>query len=69
MRMHDPRQYLAARGFHENCVIECSVCPKTFLAKDGVAFPAQNNGEPIMGYFCSEVCYLAAIPVEICFRA
>ena len=69
MRVNDPRQYLAWRRLDANCVIECCLCPVQFVAKDGVAFEVLNRGERVMGYMCSEECYLSHLPLELCARA
>ncbi len=58
----DPKPYLAVRGFNRKAVIECAVCPKTFVAEEGVAFPARNGDEPLIAYFCTTECYLAVAP-------
>ena len=75
MRMTEPTQYLPFVNQRRqstltvNDRVECAVCPNTFRIKDGAAFAATCNGEPIVGLFCSEVCYLAAIPLQSCGRA
>lgn len=69
MRVNDPLQYLAVRGFHPDCIIECALCTTKFRAGDGVAYPAQNNGTPITAYVCSDACFLAHVPVTCCARA
>ena len=69
MRVHDPRQYLAVRGVNPHMVIQCPVCPAQFIAEDGVAFPAQSNGEPFIAYFCCEACYVRALPREAMWNA
>jgi hypothetical protein len=69
MHLNDPRQYLAVRGLNPKTVIECCICPKKFPADEGVAYPVRNGEEPVMGFFCEDLCYLAALPREACWRA
>ena len=70
MLLNDPATYMRLRGHAPNLTIECAVCPKRFEAKDGVAFPARDSvGNPIMALFCSNICYLAAMPTQILGRA
>jgi hypothetical protein len=68
--LNDPAVYMRLRGYPETVVIECAVCPKQFAANEGVAFPAKNkDGQPIIAAFCCFACYLAAMPVQILWRA
>ena len=69
MLLNNPASYMRLRGYDGTTVIECAYCPTKFAAKDGVAYPAQNEGEPVTGYFCSDRCYLSAIPTNIMWRA
>ena len=50
-------------------VIECAACPTYFQIYKGFAFEAQNNGELLIGFFCSSQCFLRVIPVNCCGRA
>jgi hypothetical protein len=69
MRWHDPMQYIKLHHWNPDAVIECAICPTKFVARNGFAFPASAHGEPIIGYFCTEMCYLAAMPRETCGHA
>lgn len=49
--------------------IGCAVCPTTFQVKDGAAFEARCGNEPVIGLFCSTLCFIKAVPADCCARA
>lgn len=56
-----------------NQICECSAlgCTNTFTLKDGVAFlgRAKAEDETRLFFFCSNACYLQAMPPEACWQA
>lgn len=64
---------LSSKGFSPFTVCECSAmhCSKTFAVIDGVAFPGHTPSDPTtrLYFFCSNDCYLRALPPEACWRA
>ena len=53
-------------------VCECAAmnCSNQFKLKDGWAFPGHGVDDQSvrMYFFCDAVCFLAAMPVEACYR-
>lgn len=70
----EPTQYLpflnkrAGVAYTPDTIIKCCVCPTPFRVKDGFAIAASHNGSPIIGLFCTAVCFLQAVPLECCGR-
>jgi hypothetical protein len=64
---------LSSKGVSPFQACECSAmhCTKVFALIDGVAFPGQtaSNPETRFYFFCSNECYLRAMPPEACWRA
>jgi hypothetical protein len=71
MRQTDALQYLPQRGLSPHLEIECMSphCTKKFTLSVAVAFPACFDDTVTMAFFCSEACYLAAIPPDACPQA
>jgi hypothetical protein len=71
MRQTDALQYLPRRRLNPLLEVECASehCTKKFTLSVGVAFPACFDNVVTMAFFCSEACYLAAIPPDACPRA
>jgi hypothetical protein len=64
--------YLLHRGLDPLAVVECQSadCDRDVELAQAVAFPATfGNGGLQMAFFCSEECYLAAVPACACPRA
>jgi hypothetical protein len=72
MRIHEALLYLPHRGLDPLAVIECQApnCDRDVQLAQAVAFPARVADEGLkMAFFCSEECYLGAVPACACPRA
>lgn len=74
MRIHEAVQYLSQRNLNPLTVIECQApsCGNSVQLARAVAFPARLGEEAdrlSMAFFCSEACYLEAIPACSCPKA
>ena len=72
MSITDANLYLSRRGLPPRLEIECAGnCINRFALADGFAWPAKLPGAetPIMVFFCSAACCLAAMPAECCGKA
>jgi hypothetical protein len=72
MRLTDANLYLTGRGLPPQLEIECAGnCSNRFALADGFAWPAKLPGAetPVMIFFCSAACLLAALPPSCCGRA
>jgi hypothetical protein len=71
MRPTEAVQYLPQRGLNPLMEVACAAthCTNHFTLAKGAAFPARNGEEIFMAFFCSELCYLEAIPPTRCARA
>jgi hypothetical protein len=73
MRVHEALLYLPQLDLDPFTVIECQTptCTRAVMLANTVAFPARiGESEGLkMAFFCSEECYLAAIPPCACPKA
>lgn len=69
MRMHEALLYLPHMQVDPMLRVPCPACQEPFILAHGIAVQAANNGEPCVGFFCSESCLLAFVPVGCCGRA
>jgi hypothetical protein len=73
MRSHEALLYLPQRNLDPLTVIECQAasCTRNVQLARAVAFPARvtNLDRIHIAFFCSEECYLAAIPPCACPKA
>jgi hypothetical protein len=72
MRIHEASLYLRQRGLDPLTVVECQSvhCDRDVQLDQAVAFPGTfGDGGLQMAFFCSEECYLAAVPACACPRA
>lgn len=69
MRMHEALLYLPHIEVDPALRVKCPTCRKPFTLANGIAAPAVNKGEPMMAFFCQELCWLEAIPPICCGSA
>jgi hypothetical protein len=72
MRLTDANLYLTRRGLPPQLEIECAGnCTNRFALVDGLAWPAKppDAETPVMIFFCSAACLLAAMPPNCCGQA
>ena len=73
MRIHEALLYLPHRNLDPLAVIECQAmsCTCSVQLARAYAFPAQarNATKVHMAFFCSEACYLAAVPPDAMHQA
>ncbi len=66
MRAHEAMLYLPFRGIDSRTRTTCSAsqCDNKFIVANGYAFPGTSGGEDVhIFFFCSEECYLNAVPI------
>jgi hypothetical protein len=70
MRVHEALLYLEQRNLDPLMTIECQApdCTCSIRLAEAVAFPARVGGSERlqMAFFCSEECYLNAVPACAC---
>ena len=73
MRIHEALLYLPQRDLDPLTVVGCQAptCTRDVMLANAVAFPARigERERLTMAFFCSEECYLAAIPPCACPKA
>ena len=71
MRIHEALQYLPQKNLDPLTVIECQAlnCTRNVQLAKAFAFPAAIEHQMTIAFFCSEGCYLDAVPPCACPQA
>ncbi len=72
MRFHEALLYLPIKGVNPLTIAECCApnCTNKYVVAKGFAFPGTAGGEQVsIFFFCTEACYLNAVPREMLPRA
>lgn len=67
--MHEALLYLPFLQVDPMLRVACPNCKTAFVLANGFAIQGVHDGEPATGFFCSEACMLAIVPVQCCGRA
>ena len=70
MKQWEPLQYLNPKTDDPGMRRKCPVCQTPFVWAYGYAWEVQYKGDEQVhiAYFCSPLCIISCIPVEMCWR-